>query len=85
MLELPGDTTKKVSILQKLKAVRKRLRAAPSKNSNTEVIEEVLDFHLLMHTDRPGREEVFQHQHCESQVLSVQDHAQQSHHQVTNN
>ena len=56
-LELPGDTTKKVSILQKLQAVRKRLQAAPSKrNNNTEGIEEVLDFYLLMHTDRPWKQ-----------------------------
>ena len=67
-LELPGDTTKKVSILQKLQAVRKRLQAAPSKrNNNTEVIEEVLDFYLLMHTDRPERRERLQHLHCESE------------------
>ena len=42
-LELAGDTTKRVSILQKLQAGRKMLQAVPSKkNNNIEVIEEVL-------------------------------------------
>ena len=76
-LEVPGDTAERVSFLQKLQAVRKRLRAAPSKRNNTtEVIEEVLDFYLLMHTDRPERQERFQHQHCESQLGIVRDHAE---------
>ena len=76
-LEVPGDTAERVSTLQELQAVRKRLRAAPSKRNNTtEVIEEVLDFYLLMHTDRPGRQERLQHQYCESEFVSVQDHAE---------
>ena len=29
-----------------------------------------------MHTDRPERQEGFQHQHCESEFVSVQDHAE---------
>ena len=75
--DLPGDTTKRVNSSQKLQAVRKRLEAAPSKrNNNTEVIEAVFDFCLLMHTDRPGRQERFQHQHCESEFVCVRDHAE---------
>ena len=75
-LELPGDTTKRVKYSVDVTGYQERATscAPPKRNNNTEVIEEVLDFYLLVHTDRPGRR--FQHQHCESEFVSRHHHVE---------